>query len=61
MVCIISYPHVLMVIQWIVLKQMMYGTTKKSIHQKAGMSEEDIDFEYRNWLLLDAKRITVPT
>tara|TARA_B110000858_G_C17753281_1_gene450816 strand:+ start:287 stop:1411 length:1125 start_codon:yes stop_codon:yes gene_type:complete len=33
---------------------------QKIIHQKAGMSEEDIDFEYRNWLLLDAKRITIP-
>ena len=29
-------------------------------HQKDGMSEEDIDFEYRNWLLLDAKRIYIP-
>jgi len=49
-----------------------YGNTMDSVkandiwndqkiqHQKDGMSEEDIDFEYRNWLLLDAKRITVP-
>lgn len=29
-------------------------------HKKNGMSEEDIDFEYRNWLLLDAKRIYIP-
>lgn len=33
---------------------------RKNQLQKDGVSEEDIDFEYRNWLLLDAKRITIP-
>lgn len=33
---------------------------KKKELVKSGMSVEDIDFEKKNWFLLDAKRITVP-
>jgi len=33
---------------------------RKILLKKEGMEEEAIDFEYRNWLLLDAKRISIP-
>ena len=33
---------------------------RKSQLKKDGMNDEDIDFEHRDWLLLDAKRIVVP-
>ncbi len=33
---------------------------QKTQLQKSGMSEEEIQFEHSNWLLLDGKRITIP-
>lgn len=33
---------------------------KKKTLVKSGMTEEDIEFEKKNWFLLDAKRITLP-
>jgi DNA-directed RNA polymerase subunit L len=33
---------------------------KKKEFVKSGMSEEDIEFEKKDWFLLDAKRITLP-
>ena len=37
----------------------VWNDTKKEL-VKSGMSEEDIEFEKKDWFLLDAKRITLP-